>query len=560
MERRSCVNHPDNFCYICGKYTPKDQQKNLSSKVKTGYKYYFGCKVGDQDKSWAPHICCTVCFSGLTQWLNGKRKAMPFAVPMIWREPKNHIDDCYFCMTKIVGFSKKNKSKIVYPDCDSAMKPVLHDSENVVPLPPASPDIDSSEDEQPLMCHDIDVDNEDVFESDFLGNKPHLLQQDELNDLVRDLQLSKEKSELLASRLKEYNLLDQGTKVSYFRTRHVKLSTFFAMENDICFCNDVNGLMHELGHDHVPDEWRLFIDSGKDSLKAVLLHNGNEKPSVPVAFAHGLKETYESMETILKLINYRDHNWNICGDLKVVALLLGLQLGYTKYMCFLCLWDSRDDANHYKVKDWPARVQHTIGKHNVKHQALVDPKKIYLPPLHIKLGLIKNFVKAMDQTSDGFKYLKVKFGAVQSDAKLKAGIFDGPQIRELMKDEDFPSKLKSIELRAWKAFVQLVKNFLGNHKASNYEELVDEMLKSYKSMGCRMSLKIHFLHSHLDFFPSNLGEVSDEHGERFHQDISEMETRYQGRYNPNMMGDYCWFLQRDTAATHKRKSKCLAHF
>ncbi|UYV84991.1 hypothetical protein LAZ67_X004186 [Cordylochernes scorpioides] len=44
-----------------------------------------------------------------------------------------------------------------------------------------------------------------------------------------------------------------------------------------------------------------------------------------------------------------------------------------------------------------------------------------------------------------------------------------------------------------------------------------------------MSLKIHFLHSPLDFFPDNLGAVSDEHGERFHQDISSMEKRYQVR-------------------------------
>ena len=63
--RRCCINHPDNFCYICGKYTTHDQRKNLASKVKTAYKYYFGCKVGDQDKSWAPHICLTVCNSGL---------------------------------------------------------------------------------------------------------------------------------------------------------------------------------------------------------------------------------------------------------------------------------------------------------------------------------------------------------------------------------------------------------------------------------------------------------------------------------------------------------------
>jgi len=44
-----------------------------------------------------------------------------------------------------------------------------------------------------------------------------------------------------------------------------------------------------------------------------------------------------------------------------------------------------------------------------------------------------------------------------------------------------------------------------------------------------MSLKIHFLESHLNFFPENLGEVSDEHGERFHQDILDLEKRYQGK-------------------------------
>ena len=38
-----------------------------------------------------------------------------------------------------------------------------------------------------------------------------------------------------------------------------------------------------------------------------------------------------------------------------------------------------------------------------------------------------------------------------------------------------------------------------------------------------MSLKVHFLHSHLPFFHENLGAVSDEHGERFHQDIAVIE-------------------------------------
>ena len=52
---------------------------------------------------------------------------------------------------------------------------------------------------------------------------------------------------------------------------------------------------------------------------------------------------------------------------------------------------------------------------------------------------------------------------------------------------------------------------------------MQDLLTSYKAMGCNMNLKIRFLESHLDFFLENLSEVSDEHGERFHQDILAME-------------------------------------
>ena len=70
-----------------------------------------------------------------------------------------------------------------------------------------------------------------------------------------------------------------------------------------------------------------------------------------------------------------------------------------------------------------------------------------------------------------------------------------------------------------------------------------------------MSLKMHFLHSHLDFFPENLGAVSDEQGERFHQDIQTMEVRYQGFWNESMMADHCWMLYRENPdQMFKRKS------
>ena len=92
--------------------------------------------------------------------------------------------------------------------------------------------------------------------------------------------------------------------------------------------------MESLGYQHVSDQWRLFIDASKTSLKAVLLYNRNTKPSLPLAYAVNMKESYESMKILLEAIEYSKHSWKVCGDLKVISLLLDLQLGYTKHMCF----------------------------------------------------------------------------------------------------------------------------------------------------------------------------------------------------------------------------------
>jgi len=97
---------------------------------------------------------------------------------------------------------------------------------------------------------------------------------------------------------------------------------------------------------------------------------------------------------------------------------------------------------------------------------------------------------------------------------------------------------------AWLAFKRICKDFLGNHKAVYYQDVVQDLLTSYKAVGCNMSLmKVHFLESHLDFFPEKLSEVSDEHSERFHQDIMAMEKRYQGKWTSSLLADYCWTLK-----------------
>ena len=106
-----------------------------------------------------------------------------------------------------------------------------------------------------------------------------------------------------------------------------------------------------------------------------------------------MKGCYENMELILNKIKYKEYNWVIYVNLKVVSILTGLQSFYTKYCCFLCKWDSRDRASHYNIKSWPLRQEYKPGYKNVARPKLIEPQKIVMPVLHIKLGLMKNFVE-----------------------------------------------------------------------------------------------------------------------------------------------------------------------
>ncbi|GBM69532.1 hypothetical protein AVEN_175395-1 [Araneus ventricosus] len=144
---------------------------------------------------------------------------------------------------------------------------------------------------------------------------------------------------------------------------------------------------------------------------------------------------------MLTQLKYKDSGWTVCGDLTVLSMFLGQQAGYIKYPCFLREWDNPDKKNHWIKKERPHKKASKPGNKNVVEESLVDLSKVPLPPLHIKLGLMKQFVKALLKERKCFKYLDNKFPGL-SEAKIREGVFVGADIRKLCKTKCWKVKWK----------------------------------------------------------------------------------------------------------------------
>jgi hypothetical protein len=115
-----------------------------------------------------------------------------------------------------------------------------------------------------------------------------------------------------------------------------------------------------------------------------------------------------------------------------------------------------------------------VIKNIILRKGLVDAKKILLPPLHFKLGIMKQFVKALPKIGNCFKYL----------CKLKEGVFVGADIRKLIFDVDFLLAMTEVEREAWIAFKSVVTKFLGNNKDPENVNIVADMLGKSIVLGC----------------------------------------------------------------------------
>jgi len=165
------------------------------------------------------------------------------------------LTDCYFCIVPPLwhGITKKKRG-LNYPNISSAIRSVPHTEDLPVPVPPQQYILDSDDKPtenlektpQPSTCTDAD------FTAGLQLNEFHQITQEELNDLIRDLDLLKSKAKLLGSRLQQWNLLKENVRISVYRKRHEDLVQVFKKERGLVICTDIDGLMQTLNINHNP--------------------------------------------------------------------------------------------------------------------------------------------------------------------------------------------------------------------------------------------------------------------------------------------------------------------
>ena len=171
----------------------KTRCRCLTHAAKQANYLYFGCHVVDAGNSWIPHLRSITCNINLIIWEKGKKNSMPPAVPMIWRGPISHLENCCLCLTKIERNSKKSKDKMQNQTVPTTIKPVAHGAYLPIPKPSSK-------------WHEFNFAQEELQEGQYTScdpiyfshgdQKPHPIYESELNDPVRYLNLPKEQAEL----------------------------------------------------------------------------------------------------------------------------------------------------------------------------------------------------------------------------------------------------------------------------------------------------------------------------------------------------------------------------
>ena len=212
---------------------------------------------------------------------------------MVWREPTDHVDDCYFCFINVTRVNKKKRKSLSYKSFPSTIRPVAYSADISILEFKKLLDIsiDKHSDEEQYDYKELTDDGDSSCSS-----TPLLFEQQNLSDLIRDLCSSKKSSKVLTSRLKDRNLLQHGTKITFYRRRDREFVPFFYDQFNFVFCKDIPGVLMKLGvTEYSPADWKLFFDN-------VVLRITNVYGSVPIGHSTTLKEKYDAIISVLQHI------------------------------------------------------------------------------------------------------------------------------------------------------------------------------------------------------------------------------------------------------------------
>lgn len=423
---QSWCSQMENFCYVCGNYMAKfghvrtgkkkTQIHNADLEFKQQYETYFKQPVL-LGETYTPKFVCHSCFSGLSKWWNHEQDSLSFSKPMIWeKDPDGHVaQDCYACVNS--PEPTKIKKYIDLKSTEFTSRPLPNVAGVDAPkAPPKS--VEAGASVSTSNYEELTDINDPTFELpegyDFVP-----FTQNVLDYMAAKMGLTQEKAEYFVNSLKKHCVTAPDVISTAYRRRQKAYQPFFTNTESkkTAYCNNVSGLIQKMGLDDNPNDWRLFIDGSSSSLKAILLHKTNRKPTIPLFYSTEMKEDYASLKKLLQFIRYDNYKWKVCCDLKVVNILCGLQPGWPHFFCFKCDWDTREKVNHYTYKGWTGQNPDML-----RGQPLVDVKDVLIPPLHVKLGIVQKFLALlMEKYPNEAAFECVKEIVKLSDAKINKG-------------------------------------------------------------------------------------------------------------------------------------------
>ncbi|QQP31696.1 Uncharacterized protein FKW44_025380 [Caligus rogercresseyi] len=185
---------------------------------------YFKVKLGDQDKSWAPHTVCKTCVEYLRRWTKGTKTSLKFGIPrygesrLTMQRIVTSAPSILLASTGRIGKASSTPTFHLPAVQWLTAKTFLYQRSHSLP---------NSDDEATITDERGDTEEFEYEAQD----GPQTFSQCELNDQVRDLSLSKISSELLAP--------DSKRKIYLARTRHEDYMGYFCQEEDLVYCRDV---------------------------------------------------------------------------------------------------------------------------------------------------------------------------------------------------------------------------------------------------------------------------------------------------------------------------------